>query len=369
MMKKSLIALAVLASSSAFAQTPPSLTVYGIADVGVNVDSKTDTAGKKTDTRSLITNGLSTSRIGFKGERDLVDGLRANFVMEFELDQSTETITLKTRNGTVGLAGAFGSVSAGRRTTLMKEIEAVLDANDGPTAAGYLGDNGRESRRDDMITWSSPVISGFSVDVQLGLGTTQKTAAANGAIATSTAGIIADGKSGDSTSFGLNYANGPLVVKIGTETVKNFYKDIKVADTALVVPAGSATDAAADRKNTVFGASYNLGVASLYYVGTRTEQGTVGIKSKFNTNTYGVRVPVGQWTFNAGMGNGKADVGTTSALSATKGDMKAVQASAWYALNKETTLYAVYGNEKITHSSFTKDQKESTILVGMRYKF
>ena len=55
MMKKSLLALAVLASSSAFAQTPPSVTVYGIADFGVNVDSKTTTTGAKTDTRSLIT--------------------------------------------------------------------------------------------------------------------------------------------------------------------------------------------------------------------------------------------------------------------------------------------------------------------------
>jgi predicted porin len=369
MMKKSLIALAVLASTAAFAQTTPSVTVYGNADIGVNVDNKTDTTGKKTETSNLITNGISTSRIGFKGERDIVSGLKANFAMEFELDQSTETITLKTRTGTIGLAGAFGSVSAGRRTTLMKDIEGVLDANDGPSAAGYLGDNARESRRDDMITWNSPVFNGFSVDLQLALGATQKTAAASGAIATSSAGIIANGKSGDSTSIGFNYANGPLVLKIGTETVKNFYKDIKVADTALVVPQGSATFSAADRKNTVFGASYNFGVASLYYVGTGTEQGTVAIKSKFNTNTYGIRVPVGQWTFNAGIGQGKADVGTTTALIATQGAMKAAQASAWYALNKETTLYAVYGNEKITHSSFTKDQKESTMLVGMRYKF
>ena len=49
MMKKSLIALAVLASTAAFAQTTPSVTVYGNADIGVNVDNKTDTTGKKTE--------------------------------------------------------------------------------------------------------------------------------------------------------------------------------------------------------------------------------------------------------------------------------------------------------------------------------
>ena len=57
-------------------------------------------------------------------------------------------------------------------------------------------------------------------------------------------------------------------------------------------------------------------------------------KVTFDTNNFGVRVPFGAVTFNAGVGNGKAKLtGST-----VKADLAALQFSVWYALNKETTL-------------------------------
>lgn len=368
-MKKNLIAIACLSCVSAFSQTSPLVTVYGVADLAINNDSKTSSGNAKVDTRNVITNGLSTSRLGFKGEREIASGLKAGYVFEFEVDQSSDSGIVKTRVGTVSLAGTMGALSIGRRNTLLKDLENGFDANDGPTAAGYLADNFRESRRDDVVTWTSPAMNGFTVDAQIGFGSTQKTTPATGVIATSSAGIKDDGKSGDSTSFGLNYVQGPLVVKLGTETVKNFYKDVKLGDNKLTVPSGTATDAARDRQQTMYGASYNLDVLTVYYVGTKGQQGSVALKSQFNTDNFGVRVPLGAWTFNLGMGTGKADVGTSSALQATKAKLSATQASFWYALNKDTALYSVFGTEKATHASFTTAQKESTFLLGMRYKF
>ncbi len=368
-MKKSLIALACLGCTPVFAQTAPLVTVYGIADMAINKDSKTSSANVKTDTTNVITNGLSTSRLGFKGDRAISTGLSANYTFEFEIDQSSDSGIVKTRIGTVGLAGAFGALSVGRRTTLVRDLENSLDPNDGPTAAGTLSTKSRETRRDDTITWTSPVFSGFSVDAQIGLGSLQKSTPANGVIAYDAAGVKPDGNSGDSTSLRLNYANGPLTVKVGTETVKNFYKAIKVGDNNLTAPSGTAADPARDRKHTMYGASYDLGMMTLYYVGTRAEQGTVALKSTFDTNTFALRVPVGALSLNLGMGTGKASVGTTTTLQAAKADLKSTQASVWYALNKDTTLYAVYGNEKASHASFTTAQKESTFLLGLRYKF
>ncbi len=368
-MKKSLLALACLGSTAAFAQTPASVTVYGVADLAINSDSKTSSANTKVDTRNVITNGLSTSRLGFKGDREIASGLKAGYVFEFEVDQSSDSGIVKTRVGIVNLAGSMVTLSIGRRNTLLKDLENAFDPNDGPTAAGYLGDNFRESRRDDVVTWTSPAFSGFSVDAQIGFGSTQQTTPASGVIAVSAAGIRDDGNSGDSSSFGLNYAQGPLSVKLATETVKNFYKAVKVGDNNLTVPSGTAIDPARDRKQTMYGASYNLGIMSLYYVGTKGDQGTMALKSEFKTSNYGVRVPVGAWTFNLGAGNGKADVGTATTLQATKAKLKATQASVWYALNKDTTLYGVYGVEKASHASFTATQKEDTFLLGMRYRF
>ncbi|WP_300710842.1 hypothetical protein [Limnohabitans sp.] len=52
----------------------------------------------------FITNGLSACCVGFKGEREIASGLKANVVMEFEVDPCTETQAIKIRTGIVGLS-------------------------------------------------------------------------------------------------------------------------------------------------------------------------------------------------------------------------------------------------------------------------
>lgn len=352
-MKKSLLAMAVLAATAAHAQS--SVTLYGIADVAYNNSVVTSSAGVKTETNDFITNGLSASRVGFKGERDIATGLKANFVMEFEVDPSTETQTIKTRTGIVGLSGGWGGASFGRRTTLIKDVEYTFDVNMDPTAAGYLGNYARDSRRDDVLTYSSPIFSGFSADVQVGFGSTTKETSAAGVVSSTN-----NGKTGDSTAFGLNYANGPFMVKFGTETVKNTVKDIKVA--GYTVAKSTAVD---DFKNDALGASYDLGMAKLFFVNTKSKQGTEATKVTFDTNNFGVRVPVGAFTFNANISDGTAKLTNST----TKADLSGVQLSVWYALNKDTTVYGVYGQEKIKHTTFAVTPEQKSMLIGLRYTF
>ena len=78
------------------------------------------------------------------------------------LKQQDQAVVAKTRAGVVGLAGQYGAVTFGRRTTLLKVAIDALDAGDGINTAGFIGDNARDSRRNDMITYSTPNYSGFS---------------------------------------------------------------------------------------------------------------------------------------------------------------------------------------------------------------
>jgi predicted porin len=120
-MQKKLIALAVasLASGAAFAQT--NVTMYGIADAGY-VYSQGDAAGSGTNKFSGIQSGLlSGSRLGFKGEEALGNGLKAIFTLEYSLNIDNNTGVgsgsggLNARQQFVGLAGGFGTVALGRQ--------------------------------------------------------------------------------------------------------------------------------------------------------------------------------------------------------------------------------------------------------------
>src|SRR5690606_19846706 len=81
-MKKTLLALAAIAASSAaFAQS--SVTLYGVVDASLE-----SVRGDKTVTR-VSSDNLSSSRFGLKGSEDLGGGTRANFALEAALKTDT----------------------------------------------------------------------------------------------------------------------------------------------------------------------------------------------------------------------------------------------------------------------------------------
>ena len=194
-MKKSLIALAVLAASGA-AMAQSSVTLYGVADAGVTYLNGNDNWSGVTSGNNL------TSRLGFRGTEDLGGGLKANFVLEggFNLDngdgassyagaKAGEGFQFK-RRSTVGLAGSFGEVRLGRELTAAYNATARYDVfgsvgigqsrlwADGNIAdpinnvnanAGAVTTNQRIS---NALTYVSPDFSGFKVGVNYGFGET-----------------------------------------------------------------------------------------------------------------------------------------------------------------------------------------------------
>ena len=80
-MKKSLIALAVLAASGV-AMAQSSVTMYGVADVGL---VKSNGISAQMTSAGLMNNG--TSRLGVRGVEDLGGGLKASFNFEQGINQ------------------------------------------------------------------------------------------------------------------------------------------------------------------------------------------------------------------------------------------------------------------------------------------
>lgn len=352
-----LLAASMLVAFTAQAQT--SVTVYGNADIAYNNNVANSNTGVKTEENNIVTGGMSTSNIGFRGDRAIASGLKATYQFEFEIDQSSDSGIAKTRAGLVGLSGNMGAVTFGRRTTLVKVAIDALDAGDGLNTAGFIGDNARDSRRNDMITFSTPNFSGFTADVQVGLG---NTSAAN-RVTSATGTITQDGKAEDSNSVGLSYVNGPVSVRWANESIKNYSKTVKVGGDFGYTLANPT--AMASRKNEVLGATYDLGMAKVFFVDTKMSQGTEASLVSFDTQNLGVLAPLGQFKVLASVGTGKAKL-TSSTI---KADVEAMQLALMYTLAKDTTAYVAYGAESIAHPSFAKKVEQTNTQIGLRYKF
>jgi predicted porin len=103
-MKKSLIALAVLAASGA-ALAQSSVTIYGRVDASVGSIDKI-AGGSQTKLFSGGDAGLTTPRLGFMGKEDLGGGLLATFKLEQRINLDTGDLQSPSFKGetSVGLA-------------------------------------------------------------------------------------------------------------------------------------------------------------------------------------------------------------------------------------------------------------------------
>jgi predicted porin len=173
-MQKKIIALAVagLVSGAAFAQS--NVTIYGIMDVGVYGFS-----GNDESSTGIQSSGLSTSRLGFKGEEALGNGLKAVFNLETGIDPDNKGNWSSDRQANVGLSGNFGTILLGIQPSLSDNWHGGVSEPMGNISSrniipGVVG--GFSNEKADAAAYYSPVFSGL----QLGLlyGTKNDTARA-----------------------------------------------------------------------------------------------------------------------------------------------------------------------------------------------
>lgn len=126
-MKKSMIALAVLAAAAGTAQAATSVTLYGRADVGYSRTTTKDVV----DGAKVVQGGTTEgeNRLGIKGQEDLGNGYAATFQLEGRFDGSTGAKSVTStgtalnffdRESTVGVKTPYGSLRFGRSLASME---------------------------------------------------------------------------------------------------------------------------------------------------------------------------------------------------------------------------------------------------------
>jgi predicted porin len=124
-MKKSLLALAVLGTMAGAASAQSSVTLFGVVDVNAKYVKNDGFDNRK----SLGTDGINSSRLGFRGVEDLGGGLKAGFWLEGALQPDTGTLSKFDfrRRSTLSLIGGFGELRLGRDYTPIFWNQTVFD--------------------------------------------------------------------------------------------------------------------------------------------------------------------------------------------------------------------------------------------------
>lgn len=214
-MKKTLIALALTALPVA---AMADVVLYGQIKGGVGV-----TVGDKGADSGTITQMEDYgSRIGFKGEEDLGNGLKAIWQVEQRVslagNQSSEG--WNNRDTFIGLEGGFGKVRAGYVSDQFNENMETMDFWEYRTGAGAqargLQNMTRFDGRSQGVRYDSPDFAGFNFNVTHQLADS----------ATETQYEPSRSTNGQSTIVGLNYENAGFFGKLGYglykhEAVKN----------------------------------------------------------------------------------------------------------------------------------------------------
>ncbi|MBP8230561.1 MAG: porin [Xylophilus sp.] len=322
-MKKTLIALAVLAASGA-AMAQSSVSIYGIVDAAIHKD--------KNDAARLSDGGVDSSRIGFKGTEDLGGGLKAHFVLEQGLEIDTgaagqikdsngnDTSAAFSRETSVGFSGGFGAVKLGRFKSAYEQISgntyAVFDSVLSPTLV-FASDN-HTKRPNNGIGYTTPSFAGFSAAVTTNLDET-------------------NGVSDNVTAFNVVYEGGP------------FYADLAYQD------EGDT----ADVKYTRLNGAYTFGAFKL-----KAGYGNVnsGVKNN-DVDEYHVGVDytlAPNLILSAGYASSEADNDPDSS--------DAFSFGAAYLLSKRTTVYGGYfDSDKIAVKY--RGAPESRFAVGVKHTF
>ena len=348
-------------------------TIYGTFDQAYQSDKVTVGTGTANSKKCISGTLNGGNALGFKGNEDLGNGIKANFLIEFGMEGSdsmtvhsaaggttllgASTGTVGVSNGVsnrqsfVGLSGGFGSVKIGKQYSEVFNAACAYDLGGCAAVVGSLpmaiiSDADQDVRRSNQVNFSLPqFVDGLSINVGKSFGEVVKL------------GSSATSNSGDGTNYSISYRTGGFAGTIASETLDNTGS----FDGALLnEPAASTTS---KKKTTVTGLSYDIsGMAKVSYTNAKAVIGTGSVKG----NSFGVSVPLGAASiaFEAGNGDtkGTATTDTTSKL-------KASQMILNYSLSKRTLAYFRQGSQTETTSTGTNGLKISTTAFGVNHSF
>ncbi len=278
-MKKSLVALAALAATSAFAQ----VTLSGNIDFANASVSGTQLIAKGT-TISQTTGTSSTSVLNIRAVEDIGGGMKVTG--HYGLDPrslANDSFSVSNNRGAnaatkalgvtatglardevfVGIEGGFGNLRLGAPNSIglnSFQVSSPLGTGVGSSytgggTAGTMTNSYVQTRYSRSVRWDSPVVNGFQAAVLYAPGNDQDSVASSdltvGAIS---APLIPNARK--ATEFGLRYSNGPLTASYASVE--------QAAQTNATGYYPSGASAAVKTKVNLLNASYNLGATTLY---------------------------------------------------------------------------------------------------------
>ena len=212
--------------------------VYGKLNIALNNDGSDGVNEREID---LISN---SSRLGFKGQLEMQDGLVGLYQIEYQIDpvdghardevrgengeiEVTDS-TFTQRNSYVGLKGSFGTFKLGKHDTPLKKASLKVDLfNDLKGDIKNITDG--ENRISSFLGYDSPVFGGgVSISVSLSKGKD------DGVL-----GTDLDGEFGTNLSASLKYDIEVIQFVIATE--KASIKGFDHNRLGMMIPAGPVT--------------------------------------------------------------------------------------------------------------------------------
>jgi len=407
-MKKSLIAIAALASVSAYAQS--TVTITGVFDLGYRQVA----APFSTSTKGGFQNGTATSAILIQGEEDMGGGLKANFRYEINPDltagagfsgnvlasgnssamASNGTANyVRTSNGAngynfVGVSGGFGGVKFGRLNTSTLATWGIGSVFGTALGSGY-STNGNIFTRDssstsnfnqtaptrfnNAIEYISPTMNGLTGRI---LYVPKVDGDGTGGTDSTTATLPGVNRVGV-TDMGLAYNNGPLNLGYSIQS----HKYPTTLNHALVSPGGSSAVVGGDYKLSSLAANYTIGNLTLYAVQWNEVQQVVAstaVKLDATGNILGAKYALNgevDLMINQGKRNDKSTTDSTTAFS--NRDQKILGLGVDYKLSKRTALWARYENKDpdtnrsgtSTLTTTSSNDATKTTAIGIRHTF
>ena len=334
-MKKSVLALAALGAFAGAASAQSSVTMFGVVDLGVRTVSNNDRV------YGMSTDGMSSSRLGFRGTEDLGGGLKAGFWLEMGIAPDTgksngagnwgngaaDNQLFFNRRSTVSLSNQWGELRLGRDYTATFWSWTVFDpfGTNGVGAATNIALSSAEQANLAGGTYGTLVRANNMVQYIL----------PNGAFGPGLYGQvqIAAGENAPGNKFfggRIGYAAGPF-------DIAGAYGKTDCLDLACNI----------DLDNWNIGGSWNFGFMKLS--GFFSDISAEGNNNKAGRQNWyvGVTAPFGQW-------NVKASYGGTNG----KDLLDKIDASQWaigvdYNLSKRTALYATWSSINNDNGAFS----------------
>jgi len=365
-MKKTLVALAVLAASGA-SMAQSTVTLYGIADVMFGSEMKDNGKDPSISQTYLNSGSVNGSRFGLKGSEDLGGGLSANFDFQqgFSMDTGASRNEVNnngvannsnafTRASWVGLAGSFGSTRFGRTPTPFDDVsgvaDAMFDSNVAPMNFVFKS-TGYQIRPANTIAYYTPNFSGFNASVSYSLGEDKQNATTT----------LQAADAGSVTSMQASYAAGPIMAYLAYQSEKlNAPTGLTTSATTGLVTATAVTPTKDSTDFTRLGAWYDLGVAKPMMTYGKVSKGSASV----DEYQIGVDVPFGATTLSASWATSQDNTGTAA------NDVKRTGfgLGAKYTLSKRTFVYGGYESDTGTQSNVA-DTKHTNMQVGIQHRF